>query len=66
MQKKDAEKSRTLYVGIEGMFCDHCYDTVRSALAALDGVDSVSFIQTTAKITGRDLPDDIRGQECRV
>lgn len=57
MQKKDAEKSRTLYVGIEGMFCDHCYDTVSSALAALDGVDSVSFIQTTAKITGRDLPD---------
>ena len=57
MQKKDAEKSRTLYVGIEGMFCDHCYETVSSALATLDGVESVSFLQTTAKMTGKALPD---------
>lgn len=47
----------TLYVGIEGIYCQHCVETITKTLSALDGVEAVSIRQNTARITGQNLPD---------
>lgn len=57
MNKKDARKADALYVRVDGMYCEHCFNTVSLALKSLDGVDEVSFHNNTAKLTGSDLPD---------
>ena len=59
---------------IEGMMCGHCENTVRSALEALDGVESaeVSHEKGTAVVTLRqDVPDEtlraaVEAQDYRV
>ena len=56
----DAQPLRTTLV-IEGLMCGHCENTVRSALEALDGVESaeVSHEKGTAVVTLRqDVPDE--------
>ncbi|MBQ7500141.1 MAG: sulfite exporter TauE/SafE family protein, partial [Clostridia bacterium] len=57
MKKKDSESKLKLYVRVEGMYCEHCYNTVTLALKALDGVDSVSFRQNTAEMICSKIPD---------
>ena len=57
MNKKDAQRTDALYVRVDGMYCEHCFNTVSLALKSIDGVDEVSFHNNTAKLTGADLPD---------
>lgn len=49
--------SNTLFVGIEGIYCQRCVETITKTLSALDGVESVSIRRDTARITGTRLPD---------
>ena len=45
-----------LYAPVDGIYCDHCVETITRALASLDGVTRVSVRQNTACIEGEHLP----------
>lgn len=53
--QKDEEK-KELYIRVDGIYCEHCVDTVTTALKALDGVEEVSLRQNVARIYGNELP----------
>jgi len=45
-----------LYAPVDGIYCEHCVETITRALASLDGVTRVSVRQNTACIEGEHLP----------
>lgn len=46
----------TLYIHIDGIYCEHCIETITRVLKALDGVEDVSLRQNVARISGQTLP----------
>ncbi len=55
--KQQENHEEVLYVRVDGMYCEHCWQKVRSALLVLDGVEAVTFRQTVAELRGSALPD---------
>ena len=55
--KQQENHEEVLYVRVDGMYCEHCWQKVRSALLVLDGVETVSFRHTVAELRGSALPD---------
>ncbi|MBP5208454.1 MAG: sulfite exporter TauE/SafE family protein, partial [Clostridia bacterium] len=47
---------KKLYVKIDGIYCEHCVETIRLALRSLDGVESTAVRQNVAEISGESLP----------
>ena len=47
---------KQLYVRVSGMYCEHCVQTVKKALEALDGAEKVSVEGNVAKLSGTVLP----------
>lgn len=56
-KNQQVNSEEVLYVRIDGMYCEHCFQTVRAALLKLDGVETVSFRHTVAELHGSALPD---------
>ena len=54
MNKMDMIKK--LYIRVDGIYCEHCVETIKLALDSLDGVQSVTLRQNIAEITGTCLP----------
>ncbi|MBR1780982.1 MAG: sulfite exporter TauE/SafE family protein [Oscillospiraceae bacterium] len=48
--------SERLYIGIEGIYCAHCVDTITRTLRAMEGVEEVSVRQNVARVSGHGLP----------
>ena len=48
--------SKKLYARIEGIYCEHCVETVSSALKSLNGIENVSIKNNVAEISGDDIP----------
>ena len=46
-----------IYIGINGIYCEHCIATITEALKKLDGVDDVLIRNNVAKVTGENIPD---------
>ena len=57
LKNQQVNPEEVLYVRVDGMYCEHCFQTVRAALLALDGVETVSFRQIVAELRGSTLPD---------
>lgn len=49
-------EQQRLFIRIDGIYCEHCVETITIALKALDGVESVSIRQNIAQIAGSALP----------
>ena len=47
---------QNMYVRIDGIYCEHCVETITLALKQLAGVDSVSLWQNVAHLNGEQLP----------
>ena len=45
-----------MYVRIDGIYCEHCVETITLALNQLAGVDSVFLRQNVAHLSGEQLP----------
>lgn len=56
-KNQQVNPEEVLYVRVDGMYCEHCFQTVRAALLKLDGVETVSFRHTVAELHGSALPD---------
>lgn len=59
-------KAQTTYVRVDGMFCEHCVETVSAVLEKLPGVigvrifRNVAEIESTATLNSRDIIDAVR------
>ena len=49
---------KRLFVRIDGIYCEHCVDTITSTLKTIDGVESVSLRRNVAEISGENLPSN--------
>ena len=45
-----------LFVRIDGIYCEHCVETITRALGAAPGIERVSIRNNVAEITGESLP----------
>lgn len=45
-----------LYVHVDGIYCEHCIETIKLALCSLDGVESTGLHHNVAEISGKCLP----------
>lgn len=45
-----------LFVRIDGIYCEHCVETITLALKTLEGVESVSIRRNVAQVSGKNLP----------
>ena len=57
LKNQQVNPEEVLYVRVDGMYCEHCFQTVRVALLKLDGVEAVTFRRTVAELRGSALPD---------
>lgn len=48
--------TKTLYIRVDGIYCEHCVETIKLALRSLDGVESAEIRQNVAEISGENLP----------
>lgn len=48
---------RIIYIGINGIYCEHCITTITTALKGLQGVTDVEIRNNVAKVTCCCLPD---------
>ncbi|MBR1598832.1 MAG: sulfite exporter TauE/SafE family protein [Lachnospiraceae bacterium] len=46
-----------IYIGINGIYCEHCITTITNALKKLNGVTDVEIRNNVARVTGSPLPD---------
>ena len=54
----EMDRNNTLYIRIDGIYCEHCVATITLALKALEGVEEVSLRQNVACISGQALPSN--------
>ncbi len=48
--------TKTLCIRVDGIYCEHCVETIKLALRSLDGVESAEIRQNVAEISGENLP----------
>ena len=48
--------TKKLYIRVDGIYCEHCIETITLALRSLDGVESATLRQNVAEISGESLP----------
>ena len=48
--------TKKLYIRVDGIYCEHCIETIKLALRSLDGVESATLRQNVAEISGESLP----------
>ena len=48
--------TKKLYIRVDGIYCEHCIETIKLALRSLDGVKSATLRQNVAEISGESLP----------
>ena len=48
--------TKKLYIRVDGIYCEHCIETIKLALRSLDGVKSSTLRQNVAEISGESLP----------
>lgn len=58
MTKKQTSMNTTnhLFIRVEGIYCEHCGETITLALRSLDGVETAAVRQNVAEISGKKLP----------
>ena len=49
-------KDKILFIRIDGIYCEHCVETITLALRSLDGVETATIRQNVAEISGENLP----------
>lgn len=50
------QSNHTIYIGINGIFCEHCVEKIMKALTSLDGVEKVRIEKDIACVEGPSLP----------
>lgn len=50
------ENKHTIYIGINGIYCEHCITTITNTLQQLPGVSKVEIRNNVARVTGDTLP----------
>ena len=48
--------TKTLCIRVDGIYCEHCVETIKLALRSLDGVESAEIRQNVVEISGENLP----------
>ena len=52
------DNNHTIYIGINGIYCEHCITTITNTLQQLPGVSNVDIHNNVARITGDTLPEN--------
>lgn len=55
-KRMSMDTKKKLFIRVEGIYCEHCVETITLALRSLDGVEGAAVRQNVAEISGKNLP----------